>query len=95
MVIAPSRFNTESDTHSIQAIDGSSCDVPVSNCEFHVLNEPVRPLRDGMEDYLQGRVHFQLCATWKDNDGASHLTPIYCTSHGYEIVIDHVGIWNR
>lgn len=63
----------------------------MSNAELHVPDEPTRPLRGGIDDYLSCRQHFQLCAIWKD-DAESHFVPIYCTTLGSTVVIDHVGI---
>ena len=75
----------------VTAIDGSTRDIPIGKAKFYVLEEPTRPSRLGITDYLLCRKHFHLCAMWDDEVG-SHVEPIYCTSRGSNVVIDHVGL---
>ncbi len=92
MVSLPSKINTASSTHTIIAIDGTSCVLPIGKAELHVLEEPKRRPRDGISDYLLCRQRFQLCAFWSDENGVSKVAPIYCTTKGTKVEIDHVGV---
>jgi hypothetical protein len=90
MVSIPSKIVTDGHSHQIIARDGSNEVIP-KGAELHVLDEPKRLARTGIGDYLFGRMHFQICAIWK-SESESHFVPIYCTSIGSTVVIDHVGI---
>ena len=74
----------------LTAHDGSTVDIPIRKAEFNVLEDPNRPPRFGVIDYLLSRKHFQICAIW-DDEGGSHVEPIYCTTRGSRVVINHVG----
>ena len=91
MMSIPCRIATNGNLHHLTALDGSSGEIPVGKAELYVLHEPKRPARDGIADYLFCRQHFQICAIWNDDHGA-HFVPIYCTTRGSAVVIDHVGI---
>ncbi len=92
MLAPPSEIYVSKEKLSIKALDGSNWIVPKSKPRFHVLDEPGRPSREGISDYIMGRQRFQLVAMWKDLDSdTDFVLPIYCTVNGSKIDIDHVG----
>lgn len=92
LVSASGSIATGEDSYAFAAGDGTSSTVPIGKAEFQVLEDPNRPPRVGVVDYLLGRQQFAVCAKWDDDSGVSHLVPIYCTAHGATIEINHVGV---
>lgn len=90
MLSVPSEMVANDKILRLTAIDGSTGGIPIRQAEFNVLDEPNRPLRRGITDYLLCRTHFQLCAIWSDEVG-SHVEPISFTTRGSKVVINHVG----
>lgn len=91
MVATPSKIEKNDSVHQLTAADGSKSEIPIGIAEFHILHEPNRPARNGIVDFLSCSEHFQICALWNDAN-RSHVVPIYCTTRGSIVVIDHVGV---
>lgn len=91
MLSNPCSVSINGDSYRLTALDGSSVEIPIGKAELNVFDEPKRSPRNGIVDCLLCRKHFSICAIWKEKDG-SHFVPIFCTTRGSAVVLDHVGI---
>lgn len=90
MVVMPCRMSTDAQSHHLIARDGSSCEIPITQVELHVFEELKQSSRNDIVDFLLCRKHFSLGAICRDEQGL-RLVPIYCTTQGSTVLIEHVG----
>ena len=91
MVSMPGKLKTDASSHMFEAVDGTSCVVPVGKADFYVFEGNGKSPGGGFLNYMLGKQPFQLCAFIKNETGVSRFILLDCETHGSAIMIRHVG----